>query len=538
MDFKELALKAEENFEFAKALEYYEKAYDQLSVEDGSLERYANLLLEFQQYEKAKEIFQILADKTKRNDFYSKLAQIYEALDQDNQAIEFYEKIGNDEKAKELKRTTKGSQIDAAIVKQFMNLFAGREDVFAVQSEEGYYPVRRPMTEKDVVEHLNGEKTLGAYVLRSDNCLKFAAFDVDIKKDILDEDWQSIFKLCREKTVELCERLRLENIKHYVEFSGNKGFHVWIFFNRWLQAYKVRYILKKIVDQLQLSEKISVEVFPKQADHGGGLGNLIKLPLGVHRKTQNKCVFVDEDFEPIENQYDFLLRIELNDSDEFEKLYRELSDQRSEHQPKPSKPQLSGNVKKLVRHQIKPEIDSSVFKNLLQVCYPLKQIAQKIEKVAYITEDEEYLLIAACAPLENSKQLLSDLLQKTINYSFNRIYSILNRVGTIPLTCEEIKRFILSKSLPLSIDQCNCKFTGTLNTPLCLVTNCEFLLLSKIDIRDIVRKIIDKTKEKNELEYYIKSLKNLLAQKMSEEEIFIENVIIRKNKDGEIQIII
>ncbi|MGJ8455806.1 CRISPR-associated primase-polymerase type A1 [Pseudothermotoga sp. U03pept] len=538
MDFKELALKAEENFEFAKALEYYERAYDQLSVEDGSLERYANLLLEFQHYEKAKEIFQLLADKTKRNDFYNKVAQICEALDQQNQAAELYEKIGNDEKARELKKTTKTLQIDSAVVKQFMNLFTGREDVFAVQSDEGYYPVRRPMTEKDVLEHLNGEKTLGVYVLRSDNCLKFAAFDVDLKKDALHEDWQSIFKLCKEKTVELCERLRLENIKYYVEFSGNKGFHVWIFFNRWLQAYKVRYILKKVVDELELSEKISVEVFPKQADHGGGLGNLIKLPLGVHRKTLNRCVFVGEDFEPVENQYDFLLKIEPNDSDEFEKLHRELSDQHREQQPKPSKPKATGNVKKLVRQQIKTEVDSSLFRNLLQACYPLKQIAQKIERVAYITEDEEYLLIASCGPLDNSQQFLADLLKKTINYSFSRIYSVLNRVGTVPLTCEEIKRFILSKSLPLSVDQCNCRFTTNLNTPLCLVTNCDFLLLSKIDIRDLVRKIIDKTKEKNELEYYIRNLKNLLAQKMSEEEIFIENVVIRKNKDGEIQIII
>ncbi|HEY8542089.1 MAG TPA: CRISPR-associated primase-polymerase type A1 [Pseudothermotoga sp.] len=535
-------MKAEDDFDFAKALEYYEKAFDELSIEDGSLQRYANLLFEFQEYEKAKEIFEIIVQKTNHSEYLEKLAQIYEELELKDQAINIYERLGQIDRISQLKNQKRTSQIDDIVIKKFLDLFSGREDVFAIQMDEGYYPVRLPMKEKDVLEHLNGEKTLGLYVLRSDNNIKFAAFDIDFKKGF-ENNYQSALRLCRQSVMNICEKLKIENIKYHVEFSGNRGYHIWIFFDRWLQAYKVRFILRKIVESISIDDQISVEIFPKQSDTGGGLGNLIKLPLGIHRKTKNRCPFVDENFEPVHNQYDYLLKIEPNDSDVIEKLYKEFSQeqnldlQATKQKQKNIDAKPSSQVKRVLRQEIKPITRSNLLNTMIQACYPLKQIYEKIQKLGYINEDEEYIIIAACVAMENSKEFLSDLFKKTINYSQSRLHALMNRVGTIPITCEEIKRIILSKSLALNIDQCNCKFNEVLNTPLCLVTNLDFFVLPNIDLRDIVRKIMDKTKEKAELENQIRTLKNLLAQKMTVDEINIEDLIIRK-KDGEIQIII
>ncbi|MGB9900994.1 MAG: CRISPR-associated primase-polymerase type A1 [Pseudothermotoga sp.] len=527
-------MKAEDEFDFTKALSYYEKAIDELSVEDGSLQRYANLLFEFQEYEKAKEIFEIIVQKTNQKEYLEKLAQIYEELNLKNESAELYEKLDKPDKAKELLADRQQNHINDLTVTKFLELFSGRKDVFAVQTDQGYYPVRLSMKKKDVVEHLNGEKTLGVYVLRSDNSVKFAAFDVDVKKS-LNQNYQELVELCKQTVRDLCERLRLENIKYYVEFSGNRGYHVWIFFDRWLQAYKVRAILKKIAEDIPSDERISVEVFPKQSDTNGGLGNLIKLPLGIHRKTLNNCVFVDENFEPFPNQLDYLLKIQLNDSDAFEKKYSEILQDQDIPRTKAKKEHTTtkGNdVKKMLRR----EINTNYLNALLQACYILKQLREKIEKFGYINDDEEYILVASCAPAEGSKDFLTELLGKTINYSSARLYSLMNRAGTVPITCEEIKRTIMNKSLALSIEQCNCKFNEPINTPLCLVNDSMFFL-SFTSMGDLVRKIIDKTKEKAELESQIKALKNLLARKMECDEITVEDVTIRK-KDGEIQIII
>lgn len=540
MNFKELALKAEEEFDFAKALEYYEKALDQLSIEDGSMQRYANLLFEFQEYERAKGIFETIVQKTNQKEYIEKLAQIYEELGLEDQALSVYEKLERIDKINQLKKKQK-KQIDDLVLEKFLELFSGREDVFAIQTEEGYQPIRTSMKKKDVLEHLNGEKTLGVYVLRSDNNIKFAAFDVDFKKSF-EGDYQSALKLCKKTVEQICEKLRSENISYHIEFSGNRGYHLWIFFNSWLQAYKVRFVLKKICEDIPVSEHVSVEIFPKQSDTGGGLGNLIKLPLGIHRKTKNRCPFVDENFEPLQNQFDYLLKIQPNDSDAIEKLYAELS-RNSEAQTFDRKPknlvktESTAQLKKMLRREIQFMEDLKVFETVVSTCYPLKQIHEKIQKLGYISEDEEYIMIAAFAAAENSKEFLSELLKSTINYSDSRLNALMSRFGTIPISCEEIKKIVLSKSLALNIDQCNCKFDGGFNTPLCLVSDFSSLILPNIDLGDIVKKIMDKIKEKSELENQIRTLKNLLSQKMTADEMNIGDIIVRR-KDGEIQIII
>lgn len=499
-------------------------------------------MFEFQEYEKAKEVFEKLVKIIGEKKYLEKLAQIYEELHLKDQAIHIYERLGQIDKVTKLKDQKRTDEINDVVIRKFLDLFSGREDVFAVQTDEGYYPVRLPIKKEDALEHLNGEKTLGIYVLSSNNNIKFAVFDVDFKKNF--GDYHNALNLCKKVAMNICERLKAEGIKYYVEFSGNRGYHIWIFFDRWLQAYKIRFILKKIVEGISTDDQVSIEIFPKQSDTGGGLGNLIKLPLGIHKKTKNRCPFVDENFEPIQNQLDYLLKIEPNDSDMIEKLYEEFSKEHSSNiQPseqkieKPSKVKPSSQVKKLIRREIEPTAKLNLFNAMVQACYPLKQIYEKIDKLGYITEDEEYIMVAACAAAGNSKEFLSDLFKKTINYSQSKLHALINRVGTVPITCEEIKRTILNKSLALSIDQCNCKFSEGLNTPLCLVTNCYFSVLPNIDLRDIVKKIMDKTKEKAELENQIRTLKNLLSQKMTADEINVENVVIRK-KNGEVQIII
>ncbi|MEN3008998.1 CRISPR-associated primase-polymerase type A1 [Pseudothermotoga sp.] len=534
MNFKEMALKAEEEFDFMKALEYYEKAFDELCVEDGSLQKYANLLLEFQRYEKARKVLEILVQKTAEKQYMEKLAQVYEELGMADLAAIIYEKLGV---VNSTKSDLKVKQIDESVIKKFLELFSGREDVFAVQTSTGYYPVRLPMKERDVIDHLEGSKTIGVYPLRSDNCVKFAVLDVDLK-DIVLKDREKALLNCQEVVKQLCKELEIEGIKHYIEFSGNKGYHVWIFFNTWVQAYKVRLVLKRIVSEVSIPEHIGVEIFPKQSDTAGGLGNLIKLPLGIHRKTANKCVFVDKDLEPIPNQLEYLMKIEQNDAKIFERLYNELLQQSSDELPHTDEPKNARkDIKKIIRSEIDHAKTSDTINYMIQSCHVLNQIVEKIQKFAYIEIDEEYILIAACGFLEESKRFLAGLLESTINYSHHRLEAILNSLDSIPISCEEIREQIVNKSLALSLDRCNCRFKTVFNSPICFVIDCLSFILQKADVRDLVRKILDKTRKRAEIEAQIKALKTILALKMTNDEMRVENVVVRKN-NGEIQIIL
>src|SRR6185312_6061113 len=101
-------------------------------------------------------------------------------------------------------------------VERLMALFPGREDVFALQQRAGaYLPQHRLLTAADVAAHLTGQQTIGVYLLRSDNCVKFAAVDIDVQE------------LHRAEAVAAAAvDLGLDETQVQIEFSGRKGYHI------------------------------------------------------------------------------------------------------------------------------------------------------------------------------------------------------------------------------------------------------------------------------------------------------------------------
>ncbi|MBW2072982.1 MAG: hypothetical protein JRI89_17270, partial [Deltaproteobacteria bacterium] len=125
----------------------------------------------------------------------------------------------------------------------FMDLFSGREDCFARQwanraeGKQGYVPVRRPMEEHDVEEHLSGKKTYGIYLLHADSTVKVAVIDVDMSsrfrqgkrtggdRSLIRRELSYLFS----RMNEICQEAGLYPV---VEFSGAKGYHFWFFFEQ------------------------------------------------------------------------------------------------------------------------------------------------------------------------------------------------------------------------------------------------------------------------------------------------------------------
>ena len=124
----------------------------------------------------------------------------------------------------------------------FYDLFVHRSDVFAQQHANGSYtPVRQPITLDDIEEHLAGLASYGVYVIDPGtqyenlelgeelrNTVQYIVFDLDV----LDEE--AADTLCL-----LVGRMRTTSPAlmglppgcSLREFSGNKGTHVWLFFD-------------------------------------------------------------------------------------------------------------------------------------------------------------------------------------------------------------------------------------------------------------------------------------------------------------------
>lgn len=199
----------------------------------------------------------------------------------------------------------------------YLELFKSRSDTYARQRDDGaYIPVDREFGEEQVEEHLSGEKTYGQYVVNPDgNEVKFAAIDNDIETDA-DAPLSNALEAAKEER-QRAINLGLKESQCWIEFSGRRGYHLWMFFENPIPAVKSKRLLEYIVDgtpeerkEADEDEDVGVvidgghhEVFPKQiVVEEGEYGNLIKTPLGYHKATDNRMVFVDDEGEPVPDQ--------------------------------------------------------------------------------------------------------------------------------------------------------------------------------------------------------------------------------------------
>src|SRR5699024_1679869 len=101
-----------------------------------------------------------------------------------------------------------------------------------------------------------------------------------------------------ERAAEICKVLKRMGIKGYIEDTGFRGCHIWIFFIEWFPVrYLARFtecIQKELVEQ---DSDITMEFFPNGTRiRQGKMGQKIKLPLGFHVRTGNRSILLDEQF--------------------------------------------------------------------------------------------------------------------------------------------------------------------------------------------------------------------------------------------------
>lgn len=219
----------------------------------------------------------------------------------------------------------------------FMSLFKGRKDVYAKRWEsregkKGYTPVcanewKSGLCNKKVVKcdkcmhrqlvaldmkaienHLRGidEKgrdVVGLFPLLEDDTCHLLVIDFDKKewkKDV------SAFRLaCNEQGLEVAVE---------ISRSGN-GAHVWIFFDTNIPAITARRLGNLLLTYaMNRRHEIGFEsydrLFPNQDTMPkGGFGNLIALPLQGKARKEGNSLFVDHDFIPYVDQWEYLSQI-------------------------------------------------------------------------------------------------------------------------------------------------------------------------------------------------------------------------------------
>ena len=222
--------------------------------------------------------------------------------------------------------------------------FIARTDVMAEQGSGGqYFPTRKRdgeligFTRESLEQHLSGQRTLGHYLLSGQTC-KLFAFDIDLDggETSFNNHWSPLHGVTlnqrsvmvdqeHEHHAEIMGRMHklaasiadivdntTKDVKTLISFSGSKGMHVYGLYGQYVDSSVAMRDITKVVGRLRgtthanakiqnlKSESwpgITIEVFPKQSSTKG-FGNLMRLPLGVHRKSGKPGFIIDRESEP------------------------------------------------------------------------------------------------------------------------------------------------------------------------------------------------------------------------------------------------
>ena len=321
------------------------------------------------------------------------------------------------------------------LLQHYLNLFSGREDCFARQwvnkkeGKQGYVPVRHPMTVKDIEDHLTGHKTYGIYLVRSDSTVRLAAVDADLIAEYRLEKIPAETKhhILRERTYlvsQIKEIGKKLNLSPMAEFSGGKGFHFWFFFSEPVAAGRVKSIFEQEISVLSKDlSAFKLEVFPKQAGLSGkGLGNLVKLPLGIHRLTGRRSRFMGCPNRSIDEQLEFLSTVSGQSPRGL--FFRENQIERKKILVHP-------------RFEKQAEKYSEVF-ILENRCPPIARIMSACRNKDPLSAKEQKILFQTIGFLPRAKRLLHYLMEQTSDYNIHLVDYQLSKIRGTPLGCRRI----------------------------------------------------------------------------------------------------
>ena len=156
----------------------------------------------------------------------------------------------------------------------YASLFVHRWDQYAVQQRDGsYVRVASPLSFSLLAAHLRGQCTLGTYLLDQQSTCTFAVLDADGDGGLA-------------QLAALALHLAQAGIPTLLEAS-RRGGHLWVHLAEPTPAALVRAWLRPSAVAL------GVELYPKQDILlPGGSGSLIRLPLGVHRRSRGWYPFL------------------------------------------------------------------------------------------------------------------------------------------------------------------------------------------------------------------------------------------------------
>ena len=170
------------------------------------------------------------------------------------------------------------------------------------QNDGTYKLVREKISPVTIEDMLLKQKSLLTYQelhIVGNALIKWICIDLDINKKEIDSNEvnDENLKLVKEAANEVCNFLESIKIPYLLEFSGRRGFHIWIVFDKFITKENgfsfINYIVSNVEDKFH--KIIIADKFPKTANVNPktkGVGFGIKLPLSQNKGNEKLSFFL------------------------------------------------------------------------------------------------------------------------------------------------------------------------------------------------------------------------------------------------------
>jgi len=384
------------------------------------------------------------------------------------------------------------------------------------QEDSTYKLVKERISPVTVEDMLKKQKSLLTYQelhIVGNALIKWICIDLDINKKEIDSNEvnKENLKLVKEAANEVCEFLDSINVPYLLEFSGRRGFHIWIIFDRLITKENgfrfINFIISKVNDKF--NKIIIADKFPKTAyvnPKSKGVGFGIKLPLSQNKGNGKLSFFLkkndlfeyDQDKWLSKPNHDFLVnQFNILSSLELVSL--------SQIQPYIDEYYSSIGIKKFSeKFLITKKINSFLPDNIdletillsLRKCEHLDKILYDYEKG--LSGKERGVLVGLLGQLKTKDdndfghKILMELFSNIQDFSLEKTENNLNNLKYFqPITCSN---FGTCKSC----EQCN------LTSPIELIDDVELIDKPSYSIRNLDENLFENLK--NSIYQY--SLKN------------------------------
>ncbi len=441
-------------------------------------------------------------------------------------------------------------------------VFVGREDLHAREELDGernrkISPDMRPLTEQTLKDHLLGKVTVDTYVQRPNATVHFLVIDVDISRHILiqhdrnSDEFRTYLQRALDVAQEVCRLLRQMGLTGYIEYSGNRGYHVWLFFAEWIQTRYANMLSDIIEKKLEKENDISVEFFPNKTRlKAGKFGQVLKVPYGIHGKTGERSYFLDEAGTPIlevDRAVDSFARASLADVKKVIAVNTE-TEERSEHVEVDSDISPFGDI---------PDAVSEVLMN----CNLMRYLCLKSVKTGYLGHFERLMILYVFGHLgPEGQEFVHKVMSFTLNYKHHVTESFIRKMPEKPISCVKLRENF--KQLTAEFG-CSCTFKRnrncypspvlhaislsddiqsdiTLPATRTLTKEKETMVKAEINVRskaqEVANKLLDVKKQRRGLDKIITKYEKELGDIFDAQgidELEIEIGVLRRRKNGD-----